>query len=209
MARRSIDVHFPIVTIGLMALITAAAFALSYTALTNLAISAGISPDRAFLWPLCLDAFMIVASIDLVRKEMIGDSTRWSWIIVGIVTITSVIFNIIDAPHNLVSQMVYAAPPIVVFAAFEKVMGVVKSGIPATNNDRSDNPSRTGDQTRITIGNQPAGEIDAYLRDHPGVRVSQISKDLSIPRTTLTRHLSRLVSVGVICKVGSGYMVPG
>ena len=103
------------------------AFVLSYDALYRLALANGITPALAWLWPLCLDAFMVSASLAVLRNSLVSERTWYQWVLVGAFTILSVSFNAIHAPDTWLARSVFALPPLVVFLAFELLVSQIKS----------------------------------------------------------------------------------
>jgi len=103
------------------------AFVLSYDSLYRLAIANGITPWLAWLWPLCLDAFVVSASLAVLRNSLISERTFYQWVLVGSFTILSISFNAIHAPSNWLARSIFALPPLVVFLAFELLVSQIKS----------------------------------------------------------------------------------
>lgn len=127
---------------GLVAGITLGGFILSYTVLVGLAIQAGIPTYEAWIWPLCLDFFMLTASLVVLRRETLGESALYPWSIVGGTTLLSIGFNVYHAPNILIYQIMYALPPAVTFLAFELLMGLVKSDLRRENGAITTTPRR-------------------------------------------------------------------
>jgi hypothetical protein len=193
----TIERKIPQVATTLVLIIIGASFALSYTALVELAMDAGIPPLLSPLWPLCLDAFMIVASLVVLRREMDGQPTLWAWVVVGGITIMSIAFNIIHAPHNLVSQAVYALPPLVVFASFEMLMSLIKSDI-AKHPEEMKEPEPQQENTPPICTSNPDGSepLVSFYREHPGATFTEAGAALGKSRQTVKRHVVQLVDAG-------------
>ena len=64
-------------TRALVILLAAAAFALSYSALRDLAVGAGINPDLAWMWPLIVDGLIVVATLATYALEDRGARLLW------------------------------------------------------------------------------------------------------------------------------------
>lgn len=105
------------------------AFVLSYDALYRLALANGITPWLAWLWPLCLDAFMVSASLAVLRNSLVSERTWYQWVLVGAFTILSITFNAIHAPDTILARSVFALPPLVVFLSFELLVSQIKSAV--------------------------------------------------------------------------------
>ncbi len=214
-----IEQGIPRVATALVLIIVAAAFALSYTALVELAIEAGIPSTLAPLWPLCLDAFMAVASLVVLRRELDGQPTRWAWAVVGVVTALSIGFNVLHAPHNLVSQAVYALPPAVVFASFELLMSLIKMDLrrataaaaavsvqwvrppsterppgPSTLDGVSGSPAVAAAATATL--DAPHADLLQYYQDFPGQSLTTAAQALGVSRQTVSRRVKVLVESG-------------
>lgn len=101
------------------------AFWLSFTALTNLAGLAGISPAEAWVWPLIVDGMIVVATISVVALSPHGRRAivyPWGLLIAG--TAVSVAANIAHswvaadvAVSKPLAACVSAIPPIVLLAS--------------------------------------------------------------------------------------------
>jgi hypothetical protein len=68
-------------------LLTISAFALSYSVLYELALAHRFHPWLAWLWPLSLDAFVIIATIAVVRNSLRAEGTRYPIFLVGAFTL--------------------------------------------------------------------------------------------------------------------------
>jgi len=111
----------------LVEFLTGAAFVLSYSALRALAGRHGIAANLTWLWPLTVDGFLIVASLAVLRKSLLGERALYQWALVGLFTLLSIGFNILHAPRNSVAQIIGAVPPVALFLAFELLMGQLRS----------------------------------------------------------------------------------
>jgi len=105
------------------------AFVLSYDALYRLALANGITPALAWLWPLCLDAFMVSASLAVLRNSLVSERTWYQWVLVGLFTILSISFNAIHAPDTWLARGIFALPPLVVFLSFELLVSQIRSAV--------------------------------------------------------------------------------
>lgn len=114
----------------LVSFLAASAFVLSYDALYRLALANGITPQLAWLWPLCLDAMMIAASLSVLRNGISGERSWYQWGLVAMFTAASITFNMIHAPNDtILARAVFALPPLVTFLSFELLVSQIKSGI--------------------------------------------------------------------------------
>lgn len=117
------------VTAGLVLFLAGSAFILSFDALHGLARDNGIKPGLAWLWPLGLDAFMVAASLSVLRASLNREATIYPWALVVVFTLASVAFNVVHAEHSLLAQAIAAVPPVVVFLSFELLMGQSKNEV--------------------------------------------------------------------------------
>jgi hypothetical protein len=111
-----------IVTAVLVLFLAGSAFVLSYDALHDLALDNQIKPSLAWLWPLTLDAFMVAASLAVLRASLNSEGKVYPWLLVGAFTLASIAFNVVHAPDTLLARAIFALPPAVVFLAFELLM---------------------------------------------------------------------------------------
>lgn len=116
--------------------LAAGAFALSYDALRNVAAENGVTGWRSTVWPLLVDAALIIFSLAVVRNTLSGERTRWPWFLVALYTIATVAFNILHVPGNffripdaITRQIVAAVAPVSLFLAFETLMAMLIAGV--------------------------------------------------------------------------------
>lgn len=118
-----------VVTACLVFLLALGSFALSYNALQDMAIRNGITGRLSYIWPLLIDASLIVFSLAVVNAHLQSESTFKQWCLVGVYTIGTVTFNVLHAPANLQSQVVAAIAPISLFFSFELLMSQLKNSV--------------------------------------------------------------------------------
>ena len=114
-------------TSALLVLIWMSAFIISYVSLVAVATVGGLTYPWVWLWPLLLDAFMCIGSLDVIRRELNGETTTIAWAVVIGVTLVSTGFNITLADPSVLSWATHALAPVVCFLAFEIEMGVLRS----------------------------------------------------------------------------------
>ncbi|MDR1427587.1 MAG: DUF2637 domain-containing protein [Bifidobacteriaceae bacterium] len=102
--------------------IAALAFWLSFTALTHLAMRAGIAEDQAWAWPLIVDGIIVVATVSVVAMAR-RKGSWYPWLLLVSGALVSVTANSIHAAMpagvNLppaLAAAVSAVPPIVLLA---------------------------------------------------------------------------------------------
>lgn len=119
----------PIVVTGIAStvVIGSGAFVLSFSALTDLAVRAGITPEIGWMWPLIVDGMIVAATVAIVAlagRE--GKEQFYPWILLFFGAVVSTAANAIHAilavkASNgnvpiLVSALVAAMPPVVLLA---------------------------------------------------------------------------------------------
>lgn len=110
-------------------LLAAGAFVLSYSNLYDTALSHGLPPRLAWIWPLLVDFALIVFSLAVVRASLHNERTWWPWLLVAIYTAGTIAFNVYHAPANLAAQVIAVVAPVSLFLSFETLMGMLKSGV--------------------------------------------------------------------------------
>lgn len=105
-----------LVSLGLVAVLAAASFTLSFLGLIQAAAWAGIPGQLRWLVPIVVDATILVYAVAASVQRARGESTTLSWVAVGFFTVVSVAAN---AAHVLAPGGVFTEPNgTVVFGAF-------------------------------------------------------------------------------------------
>ena len=99
-----------------------AGFAMSYDALHSLALTQGVPPALAWMWPLVVDGFIVVASLSVVRAVADGRRAGYPWLLVLTFSTISVTFNVVHAAPTVVARFVAAIPPTALVLSFELLM---------------------------------------------------------------------------------------
>jgi hypothetical protein len=99
-----------------------AGFAMSYDALHSLALTQGVPPALAWMWPLVVDGFIVVASLSVVRAVADGRRAYYPWLLVLTFSTISVTFNVVHAAPTVVARFVAAIPPTALVLSFELLM---------------------------------------------------------------------------------------
>lgn len=115
------------VTIGLI-VICIAAFTLSYSSLAAMGEAHGLPIYLAYLWPLCLDMFMIIGCLTVIRFSFLKEKTIYPWSVVLLTTAASIAFNVASVwhTHNPLTMAMYVVPPLTVFIALELLIMLIK-----------------------------------------------------------------------------------
>ena len=169
-------------------------FVLSYDALYRLALANGITPWLAWLWPLCLDAFMVSASLAVLRNSLVSERTWYQWVLVGIFTILSISFNAIHAPDTWLARSIFAIPPLVVFLAFELLVSQVKSavrrrGVSQTLQAMTEAVSRA--RAELADLEKKADELSKRLDTPPMIPASDTTEDDTEPQSVTPAKAER------------------
>jgi uncharacterized protein YoxC len=120
-----------LVSILLVALLAVAAFTLSYNALRELAGDNGIPSRLAWIWPLVVDGFLMVATLSVLRNSLNGEKSLYQWSLVALFTFASIGFNVLHADGGWLTMVVGAVPPVAL--ALELAMGQLKSDVKRRN----------------------------------------------------------------------------
>ena len=98
-------------TAGVAAL-AAAGFAMSYGALHALARDSGVPAALAWLWPLVVDGFIVVASLSVLHAVLEGRPARYPWCLLLLFSAVSVAGNVAHGSPTPVGRLVAAVPPV-------------------------------------------------------------------------------------------------
>jgi hypothetical protein len=105
------------------------AFVLSYAALRDLAAHNGLSDWRAYLWPLMLDAALVVCSLAVLRANLQSDRAVYPWFLVGLYTLATIAFNVAHAPTDTMGRLVAVVAPLSLFLSFELFVSMLRSEV--------------------------------------------------------------------------------
>jgi uncharacterized protein YerC len=117
------------VTAFLVFMLAVGSFALSYNALQDYASQHGITGLLSYVWPLLIDASLIVFSLAVVNAYLQSESTFKQWALVGVYTLATISFNVAHAPANLQAQIAAAIAPVSLFFSFELLMNQLKTSV--------------------------------------------------------------------------------
>jgi hypothetical protein len=113
-----------LLTIG----IAAGAFTVSYAALWDLAKGSGVVDSAvAWIWPLLIDAFLIVAELAFVFMAMVHGNRLLPGVLMVVCGGLSVWFNLIHAPADWGARLVAGVPPLVSIAATVLIGAICKA----------------------------------------------------------------------------------
>lgn len=100
---------------------------LSYNALRELAIQAGIPPILAFLFPITLDGLILAGSLLILYFAVRGKRSGYGLFLTALGVIASIAGNVVIAPNNLTYQILHATSPVVLFLALESLMILLRA----------------------------------------------------------------------------------
>jgi len=105
------------------------AFVLSYAALRDLAAHNGLNDWRAYIWPLMLDAALVVCSLAVLRANLQSERAVYPWFLVGLYTLATIAFNVAHAPTNTMGRLVAVVAPLSLFLSFELFVSMLRSEV--------------------------------------------------------------------------------
>ena len=173
----------------MVAIILASSFALSYANLKETALEAGIEPILSPLWPLTLDCFLVLASLFILRANLMKESPAPGWAVLLVFTGVSTAFNVIHSPDNLLARASHAIPPIALCVSLELLMMILKSDLSviAEPEKKPETPKRN----LRTPKNETDNLIEAYFLDHPEASINRARKDLGISWKTVNDYRNK------------------
>jgi len=124
---------------------TAGSFALSYDALHQLAEANQVPKPLAWIWPLIVDGFIIVASLAILHAFQHGRTARYPWALLAGFSTLSVAFNVLHAPPTAIARLVAAIPPLTLVLSFELLMRQLRYRTPAPTRTTTVLASRTSE----------------------------------------------------------------
>jgi transposase-like protein len=183
------------------------AFWLSFTALSNLTVLAGVPRQEAWIWPLIVDGIIVVATISVVALSPHGRrATLYPWTLLAAGALVSVAAN---TAHALVTAdatvpkalaaCVSAVPPIVLLAITHLTVELTRrTRVPAV--DAAPAPVQPEPEkrtvARLDIEVEERRDKAARLRE-AGLSNRMIARELGVHPSTVGRWLPAAIeSVG-------------
>ncbi len=114
--------------VGGVTALTALGWALSYAALRQLALTAGMAPWAATLWPLCVDLFVFVATLTAISGRRRGRPTSYAWALGVLYSAGTVAGNVVAAGPDHLAQAVHATPAVTMVLAWHLLSGFFSGG---------------------------------------------------------------------------------
>lgn len=100
---------------------------LSYNALRELAIKAGIHPMLAFLFPITLDGLILAGSLLILYFAVRGKRSGYGFFLTALGVVASIAGNVVISPDDLTYQILHATSPVVLFLALESLMILLRA----------------------------------------------------------------------------------
>ncbi|MEK7954317.1 DUF2637 domain-containing protein [Luteolibacter soli] len=194
---RTVDIVGRLTAI-LVALLGIASFALSFGALRDLAVRTGaLPPQSAWLFPILVDGAAIIFSLSAFRASAVGAERdrRWHFSLVVAISLCSVCFNVAHAEKGLVPSAIAAAPPILLFLAFESLLRQLGPEPPAA-------PAKRQPQSKVlplapkalpVASNTEAGTKRAKALElaKEGLSQAAVARQLGVSAATVSRWLGK------------------
>jgi len=178
----------------LFCIITISAFALSYVNLTAAALQAGIPDYLAWMWPLCLDAFIVMGSIFILQANLKNEPSWQGWIVLLCFTVISTTFNIAHSPVDPFSRAAHALPPIALCASLELLMIRIKRDLLKTPSHSEGIEDTQSVSDPISL--EKVQKVKEWLTVNPGGTNEQARKALGLGWSTVKDCREYLDSTG-------------
>lgn len=117
------DRAITVMAVGGVTALTALGWVLSYAALRQLALSAGMLAWAATLWPLCVDLFVFVATLAAISGRRRGRSTTYAWSLAVLYSAGPGAGNVVAAGPDHLAQVVHATPAVTMVLAWHLLSG--------------------------------------------------------------------------------------
>jgi len=186
-------------TAVLVFLIAIGSFILSYNALYQVALSNGINVQLAYIWPLLVDAPLVVFSLCAIVVYLHNESTWQLWLLVAGYVIATMLFNIIHAYPQLLTPLttriiVTCVPPLSLLLSFEVLMTQLKNSI--TRNTKVQDLTQEVQQLTQVIDNPVTARRQQVLALKDKVTQVDISKQLGVSLSTIRNDIKALNGSG-------------
>lgn len=115
------------ITGSLTLLMALFSFILSFNALTDLAAKHGVSIPPLF--PLVVEAGVIIFSLNALYRSIHGESAKWQWSLIIGSSLLAGLFNVLHAEADLISRAMSAMPSLFLLLSFETFLGQIKHAV--------------------------------------------------------------------------------
>lgn len=147
--------------------LAALGWALSYAALRQLALAAGMAPWAATLWPLCVDLFVFVATLAAISARRRGRSTAYAWSLAVLYSAGTVAGNVLAAGPDHLAQAVHATPAVTMVLAWHLLSGFFSGGHDRSGRSRVRTDDRDDRSEDVHAVRRPVlEEVAAWVAEH-------------------------------------------
>jgi uncharacterized protein YoxC len=115
------------ITGTLTLLLTLFSFILSFNALTDLAAKHSVSIP--YLFPLVVEAGVIIFSLNALYRSLHGEHARWQWILIIGSSLIAGTFNVLHAEPDMISRTMAAMPSLFLLLSFESFLNQIKHSV--------------------------------------------------------------------------------
>lgn len=99
---------------------------LSYSALYELAVAAGIDKLLAYLFPVTIDGLILSGSLLVLFAANRGRRSWGGLFLTALGVVSSIAGNVAVSPQNMTAQLVHAAAPVVLFLSLEATTSLIR-----------------------------------------------------------------------------------
>jgi hypothetical protein len=160
-------VWLAIAAAGATIALTGVTFWLSYEALHDLAAGHHLTGRRAWAWPGCIDAFLVVGEVLILRASLLR---RIDWLAVALValgSVGSIVLNVVSVGARVdhTTQVVAAVPPVAALLAFTALMRQIYRALTAKPDPAPDGEQQATDaeDEEPAAVEQPAAPVMTQL----------------------------------------------
>ncbi len=194
--------------------IATGSFIISYNNLHESALLMGIPPIMAVIFPLTIDAFLIICTLYVLYAGRMCKPTWEGWLFLILYTIASIAFNVHMAPDDWWSRAGFAMCPIGLCIALHFLMRILeiemgsvkvefkKSEIPpdftipqVTMSEEDFEEPTIKEQPSLTDNQQKV--LDAFKEDKD-ISMAEACRRTGLSFKTVKAHYNKLVEMGMI-----------
>ncbi|MBN1220801.1 MAG: DUF2637 domain-containing protein [Anaerolineae bacterium] len=180
---QSLSTHNKIIAwlTGILTLLLASfSFVLSFNALTDLAANHGITIP--ILFPLVVEAGVIIFSLNALYRSLHSENTRWQWCLIIGSSLLAGTFNVLHAEPVLISQVMSAMPSLFLLLSFETFLGQIKHAVKRSNLVQSILRLNTQRQELDRLVENKQQELDTLTAE-----ANQLNTQIEQAKTTLSQ----------------------
>ncbi|MDD2753955.1 MAG: DUF2637 domain-containing protein [Methanothrix sp.] len=185
--------------------IAAGSFIISYNNLHESALQMGIPGLFAIIFPLTIDAFLIICTLYVLYAGRMSKSTWEGWLFLILYTIASIAFNVHMAPDDWWSRAGFAMCPIGLCIALhflmrilEIEMGNVKIEVKKEVKDEvivKEEIKEPEIPQELTSNQQKVRDV---IMEEPGISMAEACRRTGLSFKTVKAHYNKLVEMGMI-----------